>query len=122
MGTTPNDQQRDEIALVAPINVAIEDGRKSFRFSITNSVTAFGPIDAGRYEVRIENGTAAQWMEYVTAPSASSPAVTSPDASGKVTGELFGDEIKTMRIGATNPYLWAKTGAGTFTLHMIAVN
>jgi hypothetical protein len=120
-GTNERDAIRDEGAILAPDNAAIENGRKSYRFSITNSATSFGPIDIGTYKVWIEGGTNSNWMEYVTAVSAVGVAITSPTSSGVNTGEIRGDDIVRIRIKSGLTFLWAKTGTGTFTLHMIPV-
>jgi hypothetical protein len=118
--TTSLDQLRDENAILAPANCAIEDGGKTYRFSLTTSAQAFGPIDVGRYQLVLEGGDATKYMVYVTAATANTPALTDPDASGRQTGEVFGNQQPYFRIKSGLTYLWAK-GSAAMTAHLIPV-
>lgn len=110
----------DLVSIDNPLNDAHEDGLKTYKFALTTAGAAYGPIDVGRYKVRVESGDNSKYVTFRTQDANTPTTVNDADADGEVVSEIFGDEAEFLRIKAGRQYLIAKASSA-LNLHLIPV-
>lgn len=116
--TYPIDEKADQQAAFRALGDAIDAKTYIVAVGTANTAYSTAQMTPGAYRMWMPSGLPSDVLVVKRSATASTPAVTSPDADGEAVFAFPADAREIFRVTAAEAFLWLKTLTGTGTVYL----